>query len=126
MNCGSCSACCKVLRIAELDKAPDTWCPNFKKGCGCTIYADRPNSCRGFKCLWLMSQETDTPWEEAMRPDKLKVIFDVQGKDLILHMDKAYTYRVNDPRVEAQAKSIAEKGDYGILARSGSDIVRLK
>ena len=56
-SCGSCSLCCKLLVIDELDKPPDTWCPHCKPGRGgCSIYADRPPSCRLFRCGWLDSK----------------------------------------------------------------------
>ena len=51
--CGTCSLCCKLPYLAELNKPIDTWCQHCKPGKGCNIYADRPPNCRGFECGWL-------------------------------------------------------------------------
>ena len=53
-SCGTCNLCCKLPYVVELKKSIDTWCSHCKPGNGgCTIYADRPPSCRGFVCGWL-------------------------------------------------------------------------
>jgi hypothetical protein len=53
-TCGSCSLCCKLLAIDELDKPAGRWCRHCRPGRGgCSIYADRPDVCRGFHCGWL-------------------------------------------------------------------------
>jgi hypothetical protein len=53
-ECGACSLCCKLTYVVELNKSIDTWCPHCKPGHGgCTIYQDRPTSCRRFICGWL-------------------------------------------------------------------------
>jgi len=53
-KCGSCSLCCYVLDIDELNKPANTWCQHCRPGNGgCDIYADRPPVCRGFVCQWL-------------------------------------------------------------------------
>jgi hypothetical protein len=53
-ECGACSLCCKLPYVAELNKPIDTWCPHCQPGHGgCTIFQNRPTSCRGFICGWL-------------------------------------------------------------------------
>jgi hypothetical protein len=66
-ECGSCSLCCKLLYIRELNKPIDTWCQHCKPGKGgCTIYADRPATCRGFVCGWLSDElELGDEWFPA-------------------------------------------------------------
>jgi len=81
-SCGTCSLCCKVMRVPQLDppKPSDEWCPHCVPGRlpgGCTIYETRPPICQGFRCLWLMSH-TDldkTPMPMAIRPDSSHVVF---------------------------------------------------
>jgi len=55
-TCGPCTMCCKVLNV-QLDdehvKVKDQWCPFAQKGVGCSIYAERPQPCQVFVCLWL-------------------------------------------------------------------------
>jgi hypothetical protein len=61
--CGSCSLCCKLLPIRELDKPESQWCVHCRPGHGgCTIYADRPASCRGFACEWLVNRQLGDEW----------------------------------------------------------------
>jgi uncharacterized protein len=55
--CGACSLCCKLPYVAELNKPIDTWCRHARPGNGgCSIYPDRPTSCRGFFCGWLSDE----------------------------------------------------------------------
>jgi hypothetical protein len=56
-RCGTCSLCCNLPFVAELNKPIDTWCLHCRPGRGgCTIYAERPQSCRGFVCGWLADE----------------------------------------------------------------------
>lgn len=52
-QCGSCSLCCKLIAVEELDKPMGTWCRHFKAGKGCTIHDTRPDVCRAWDCLWV-------------------------------------------------------------------------
>lgn len=70
-TCGSCTACCKALEVVELTKPPGKWCLHCSIGKGCAIYAERPPSCRDFRCEWLKGLG-----EEQDRPDRTKVILD--------------------------------------------------
>jgi hypothetical protein len=58
--CGSCSLCCKLLKIPELNNKPaGVWCPHCKPGKGgCQIYPNRPDVCRKFACRWLVDHRT--------------------------------------------------------------------
>ena len=71
-ECGSCTACCSVLAIVELQKPPRRACDHLCRS-GCGVYADRPVSCREFHCLWLRGA---IDGDEALRPDQLGVMFD--------------------------------------------------
>ena len=69
-SCGDCSLCCKVMGVAEVSKAPGQWCAHIVKGGGCSIYADRPASCRSFHCEWLQSATLGPEW----RPDRARFV----------------------------------------------------
>lgn len=63
-QCGPCSACCTYLGIEELQKPSNVTCKHLT-GAGhakCSIYANRPEACRKYKCSWL----------EGMGPEWLK------------------------------------------------------
>ena len=47
--CGGCTACCSTLVIRELKKPMYVRCQHAGSDC-CTIYPDRPKSCRDFVC----------------------------------------------------------------------------
>jgi len=73
-SCGECGMCCRLLAIESLEKPPGPTCRHF--GCGCSIYDDRPDECRGFRCLWLKSERLppEARLGPAWRPDHAKFI----------------------------------------------------
>lgn len=66
--CGSCSLCCKVVGVEELNKPLGVWCVHAKKSDGCAIYQARPQSCRTFMCQWLLAEGLGPEW----KPDRAK------------------------------------------------------
>lgn len=68
-QCGDCTACCWVLGIKELAKAPRKFCKH--QGVGCGIHPTKPPSCQEFRCLWLDGNII----EEELRPDRLGAMF---------------------------------------------------
>ena len=81
--CGGCSLCCKVMVIAELAKPAGTWCPNCKVGTGCVIYDERPASCRGFLCGWLIKAQLPETW----RPTRAKMVLAFNDRSLTVYVD---------------------------------------
>jgi hypothetical protein len=73
-TCGTCTLCCRLLPVRELEKPRDRWCSHCVKESGCGIYDERPRGCREWSCLWLQ-RPGDLP--EHLRPDRCKVIVDV-------------------------------------------------
>ena len=72
-TCGECTACCTVMAIPETKKPMYQTCEHL--GCsGCSIYAERPLSCRSWSCLWLLGI---IEGDERRRPDRLGLIFDM-------------------------------------------------
>ena len=70
-KCGSCGVCCNLMRVEALDKPVRTNCTHFRvirptMGGRCRKYADRPDECRNFVCLWL----TDYGVDRLMKPDR--------------------------------------------------------
>lgn len=76
-SCGSCTLCCKVLRIAELEKAHGVWCKHARPGKGCAIYDTRPRECRTFHCGYLASPELSEEWHPAR--SKIVLIAEAAG-----------------------------------------------
>ena len=71
-KCGECTACCVSLRVDATESKEWEKCRHLCNGC--SIYNDRPETCKKFKCLWLSTQESDNPFPEEARPDKCGVM----------------------------------------------------
>ncbi len=77
-ECGSCSACCSVIGVPEIEKGIYETCEHLCEA-GCGIYAERPGSCQTFECQWMRGVlEVDGAIDTKMRPDGCGVIFDYQ------------------------------------------------
>ena len=71
-ECGSCSECCRALDVLAVESPAGQDCVHQQgEGGGCGIYADRPQGCRPYACLWL---EGVLPLDE--RPDRVGLIVD--------------------------------------------------
>ncbi len=86
-DCGTCSMCCKVFRVVEVDKAPGQWCRHIVHGRGCGIHATRPNVCRTFFCHWLQNERLGPEW----KPDRSKFVLytEMEGRRLVVASDAA-------------------------------------
>lgn len=70
--CGSCTQCCKLLGVKEIDKPEGRWCKSCDIGKGCRVYETRPQSCQDFNCAYAQGLMLDV---EACRPDNSHVVF---------------------------------------------------
>jgi len=92
--CGNCTLCCKLLGVKELSKPDGVWCEFCNRGgtavgsAGCTIYANRPDSCRAFECGYLINR-----LPEEFRPDRVKMVITGTSEEIgahIIHVDPNY------------------------------------
>jgi Fe-S-cluster containining protein len=67
-DCGTCTLCCKVAAVEEVFKPNGVWCSHCVKGKGCTIYDQRPASCRSFYCQWMLDKTFGPEW----KPERAK------------------------------------------------------
>lgn len=74
-TCGTCTACCTVMGVAELGKPYAYPCLHLCEA-GCSIYPTRPSSCAGFECLWRQGAIGGP----GMRPEKSGVLIVLQRK----------------------------------------------
>jgi hypothetical protein len=83
------------MRIAELAKPRDEWCPHCIPGSGCKIYPSRPASCAGFVCAWLIGEGLP----EAMRPDLSHVVIQPPnaGAAVAFHVDPEHPLAWREP-----------------------------
>lgn len=120
-ECGSCSLCCKLLAISDMEPAPKPagkWCPSCAKGQGCAIYANRPPSCRGFECLWLQAPSGYLP--DKWRPDRIKVVLcPMVNGAVVARCDPAWPVAWREPELLLFLKRLAKAG-YPVHAEAGT------
>jgi uncharacterized protein len=110
--CGNCTLCCKLLGVQELDKPPNKWCVLCDIGEGCSIYPDRPRTCRDFECGYLLS---NLPIN--FRPDKLHMVITGETADgsVLIHVDPHYPNAVNTANGQRILNMIHNSGKSAIL-----------
>lgn len=83
--CGTCTLCCKVYIIPEIDKKMGSWCKFCAPGKGCGKYDSRPNTCRTFNCLWILTDFLGPEW----KPERSKFVMSInpQTNFLIVQVD---------------------------------------
>jgi hypothetical protein len=64
--CGSCTLCCKLMRIDSIPSPADTWCQYCTPGRGCRIYETRPDECRNFFCDWMTTKLLGEEWKPSV------------------------------------------------------------
>jgi hypothetical protein len=64
-QCGTCTLCCKLLKIPETDSDKGSWCRHCETGKGCGIYDERPQRCRDFMCGYLIWDAVPDHWLPA-------------------------------------------------------------
>ena len=94
-TCGTCSLCCKLAYIPELNKSIDSWCRHARPGAGgCSIYPDRPTSCRNFTCGWLVgARELGDEWFSArckMIVSPREPRYNLAERGMLVTVDPAY------------------------------------
>lgn len=126
-RCGSCTLCCKLLEIAELEKPVNRWCDLCDVGKGCRAYDDRPRSCRSFHCGYLMLPQLDAAWHPSAA--KLIVCLDPDVKKIfiVVNPDRPQAWR-REPfysRVKLWARDATQAGGQVIVCLGQRQIVVL-
>jgi hypothetical protein len=62
-SCGTCSLCCKLLPVQELNKPAGQWCVHSVPGAGCNNHHNRPAACRQFFCSWRLDPNLGPEWK---------------------------------------------------------------
>jgi hypothetical protein len=65
-TCGTCTLCCTVVGVEELNKPAGVTCSYAAAGSGCTIREQRPRSCRRFFCGWRLDPNIDSLWKPSI------------------------------------------------------------
>jgi Fe-S-cluster containining protein len=106
-SCGTCSLCCTVLRVDELEKRAGEdcvhQCADDTHGTGCGIYETRPEICRAYQCLWRQGG-----LEEDERPDATGGIVDLETVGVGLRLGIRMR-RLEDFDAASKLRRIAER-----------------
>lgn len=118
-SCGTCTLCCKLLLISEINKPHGVWCQHGRPGRGCAIYADRPKECRTFRCGYLAAPELPEEWH----PAKSKIVLVAEpggGVTAVVDPGRADAWK-QEPfysRLKAWSADVVQRKQ-GVLVRIG-------
>lgn len=120
-SCGDCGLCCKLMGVDAVNKAPGDWCGHFRKGVGgCGVYADRPQACRDFACLWLSSDRLGYEW----KPNRARFVMHVSpsGRRLTVVVDPAepLAWRKEPYYSRLKAMSVRAEDGHELLVAVGT------
>ena len=73
-NCGTCTLCCDLFPVPDLDKPAFTKCKHCKVNQGCDIYKDRPQNCRDIECAYFQMDPKRVSIK--LRPDHCRIVFE--------------------------------------------------
>jgi hypothetical protein len=62
-RCGSCTLCCKIFAVPEVESPRSVLCGHCVAGEGCSIHHARPAICREFFCNWLLIETLGPEWQ---------------------------------------------------------------
>lgn len=89
--CNTCTLCCKLMSVIELNKPRCVWCKHIASNKNsCTIYEERPEGCKEWTCGWFSSQRSAIPLPAEMRPDRSHVVISRGVKSIWFHCDPDY------------------------------------
>jgi hypothetical protein len=117
-ECGSCTLCCKVLAIPELEKPKDAWCQHCGIGEGCTIYKQRPKPCREFDCGWLQSPGIPDHWYPAK--SKMVMAYELEGRRIAVHVDPSRPDAWRQAPYHADLKQLTAGGSRQVILYVGT------
>ena len=125
-SCGSCTLCCKIMGVPELNKPRGAWCVHCDVGSGCRIYADRPEECRSFLCGWLTNPRFGPEW----KPDRSKIVITVDrdGNGLTFQCDRGFPQAWRKEPYHSQIMklvAIAAEHDGMISVHSGQSLIAI-
>lgn len=103
---------------------PHKWC---KHACakGCSIYADRPQECVDFHCLWLIDERIPDYWKPSYSKMVLnpKLHADRNKGYIAILVDPAYPLRWRDEPWFGDIKKLAQTGIDGLAGQHWSVVV---
>ena len=109
-GCGSCTLCCKLIGVTELEKPAGEWCKHCEVGKGCKIYAERPETCSAWHCGWQMLPFLSDVWYPASARMVINVIRKESHLVMIFCVDPGMRNRWKEPRWNERLRRLARVG----------------
>jgi hypothetical protein len=109
------------MEVKSMDKPVGQWCVEIGSypGSGCTIYDNRPQECRDFECIWLQSQKTDKPWPMELKPNVCRVVFSIQGEQMIMFVDPQRPAAVQNSHVRRAVDNWIQHPGHTVMVVTG-------
>jgi hypothetical protein len=84
-ECGTCSLCCKLMPVPQLNKPRDQRCQYQKHAKGCTVHgtAAQPPACKLWYCRWLVNDDA----ADLRRPDHAHYVIDAMPDEITVEPD---------------------------------------
>ncbi|MBK5568688.1 MAG: hypothetical protein I8N66_19920 [Ensifer sp. SSB1] len=108
-GCGTCTLCCRLPDIDALAKPANAWCRHCVDGEGCRIYAQRPQLCRDFLCLWRTDADLDDAWD----PARSRMMIYRQGPQVTVLVDPDHSEIWKQPPYAETLQRWAHEGEGG-------------
>ncbi|MBV2184657.1 MAG: hypothetical protein KUL88_08990 [Rhizobium sp.] len=124
-SCGSCTLCCGLPDIDELDKPANSVCRHCILDRGCTAYEERPATCRDFLCAWMSDGNLGPEWD----PTVCHMMVYSQGPQFTVLVDPRYpdAWR-QEPhfgQLTRRAADLEPRGGY-VIVYIGDDVVKVE
>lgn len=124
-QCGTCTLCCRLPDIEALEKPANAWCRHCVDQEGCRIYADRPQLCRDFLCLW----RTDARLGDHWAPASSGMMVYMQGPQVTVLVDPARPDAWREPAnlldLQDWATTAEMRGGY-VIVFAGDQVARVR
>ena len=91
-ECGECTLCCILPPIPSMNSPAGEVCSACKNS-KCSIYKDRPQECKDFNCIWLLSPVLG----EELRPDKCGTVFELyEGQKTVVALAENESWKTGE------------------------------
>ena len=111
------------MGVTALEKPAGKWCRHFSKAGGCAVYGTRPQDCRVFNCLWLLTEALGPEWKPTTAGFVLHS--ERSGTRLIVECDAARPHDWRREPYQSALRTWAAAPGMEVLVFAGQRGVRL-
>lgn len=121
--CGTCTLCCELPDIDELDKPANELCGHCTRDVGCRAYQTRPATCRAFLCAWRTDEGLGAHWD----PRVSHMMVYRQGPQFTVLVDPRYprAWR-NEPHLTELKERAGGDGEGYVIVFIGDEVVKIE